>query len=322
MDARKFAYFSIYFGIAVGLAALLLYLFKTTPLNADQSIAHDIFSSYGSLVGGVVGPFFALAGVLLLITSLAESKKAFLKQQIENRFFQLVEIHRENSNQIQIKNRSGKKIFITLLRELYESYRIALSACKTHSIESGQAPNIAYLAFFYGAAGETSKSILTNRLRNRYSESFINELFLLYENRRNDIDKEDFAYEIFDGHQSRLGHYYRHLFQTVSYINDQPSDTLSYREKYQYVKTLRAQLSTQEQLLFFWNSISDIGLAWEKDKSIVLEDRKLITKYNLVKNVPEGYSKYISTRDYYPIVEYEGLSRKPEGRDALENSYC
>lgn len=322
MNARKFAYFSIYFGIAVGVAAFFLYLLKTTPLNSNQSIAHEIFASYGSLVGGVVGPFFALAGVLLLITSLVESKQAFINQQIENRFFQLIEIHRENSNQIQINDRTGKKVFITLLRELYESYDVALDACEAHSIDTRQVPNIAYLAFFYGAVGEVSKSILSNRLKSKFDESFMADLFVRYEKRRKSIDSNTFHYEVFDGHQSRLGHYYRHLYQSVNYINAQGSETLSYDEKYQYIKTLRAQLSTQEQLLLFWNSVSDIGLAWEKSTKVVLEDDKLITKYNLIKNIPEGYSKHISPREHYPLVNYEGLKQKPIGRASLEARYC
>ena len=114
---------------------------------------------------------------------------------------------------------------------------------------------------------------------------------------------------------------YRHLFQVVTYINEQSSKILSYKEKYQYIKTLRAQLSTQEQLLFFWNSISDLGLAWERDPEIDSENEKLITKYNLVKNIPEGYSKYIKVRDFYPLVNYEGLREIPLERVELEKIY-
>ncbi len=209
-----------------------------------------------------------------------------------------------------------------MLRELYESYDIALVVCKTHSVDTIHASNIAYLAFFYGAVGDVSKSILSSRLGSKFNESFLNDLFKNFEERRQSVDKNAFHYKIFDGHQSRLGHYYRHLFQSVNYINAQNTETLSYIEKYQYIKTMRAQLSTQEQMLLFWNSVSDIGMDWEKGSKVVLDNDKLITKYNLIKNIPDGYSKYISPRKYYPLVEYEGLEQKPVGRASLEARYC
>lgn len=182
-------------------------------------------------------------------------------------------------------------------------------------------PNIAYLAFFYGAVGEVSQAILRERLQVKYNKEFLDDLFFEYKMCREGVTQTEFDYEVFDGHQSRLGHYYRHLFQVVTYINEQSSKILSYKEKYQYIKTLRAQLSTQEQLLFFWNSISDLGLAWERDPEIDSENEKLITKYNLVKNIPEGYSKYIKVRDFYPLVNYEGLREIPLERVELEKIY-
>lgn len=70
-------------------------------------------------------------------------------------------------------------------------------------------------------------------------------------------------YKPFDGHQIRLGHYFRHLSQTVSYVRD--ADGFSDFEKYQYAQTIRAQLSTQEQALLLVNSLTPIGHAWWDD---------------------------------------------------------
>jgi hypothetical protein len=65
----------------------------------------------------------------------------------------------------------------------------------------------------------------------------------------------------YSGHQHRLGHYFRHLFQTYKYLHYHPNLTI--KEKYFYGKALRAQLSTYEQALFFINSISPMGMKWE-----------------------------------------------------------
>lgn len=120
--------------------------------------------------------------------------------------------------------------------------------------------------------------------------------------------------KFYGGHQYKLGHYFRHLFQTFTFINEQKN--LSPEEKYFYAKTLRAQLSTAEQSLLFVNSISHLGLVWDLAPNIRknnnsffqqkrLKDKRLITKYNLIKNLPSESIFGITYRDYYPEVDYE-----------------
>lgn len=117
----------------------------------------------------------------------------------------------------------------------------------------------------------------------------------------------------YGGHQYQLGHYFRHLFQTFSFINIQ--STLKKEEKYFYAKTLRAQLSTHEQLLLFINSISTLGLVWDLVPEInskwyendqeQIDEKRLITKYNIIKNIPGKKVFGISYKYYYPNIEFE-----------------
>jgi len=120
-------------------------------------------------------------------------------------------------------------------------------------------------------------------------------------------EKKYFRY--YGGHQFKLGHYYRHLYQSVKYIDGQKN--LSYSEKYEYLKTLRAQLSTPEQYLLFFNTISSLGRPWEFDQINSKTPLKnfncyLITKYNFIKNVPDTYFiNLIEMKKYYPLVHFE-----------------
>ena len=52
-------------------------------------------------------------------------------------------------------------------------------------------------------------------------------------------------------------------------------------DKYEYVKTIRAQLSTHEQALLLVNSLTPIGQNWWKED--------LIVRYRLVQNVPREF---------------------------------
>jgi len=110
----------------------------------------------------------------------------------------------------------------------------------------------------------------------------------------------------YGGHQFRLGHYFRHLFQSYKYLNEHPD--LTQDEKYQYGKMLRAQLSTYEQALIMFNSISILGMKWEftpeKPKNPNIKTN-LITTYNLIKNLPGEHLYGIKYKTYYKDVDYE-----------------
>lgn len=119
----------------------------------------------------------------------------------------------------------------------------------------------------------------------------------------------------YGGHQFRLGHFFRHLFQSYKYLNNHKD--LTAKEKYAYGKMFRAQLSTYEQALLFVNSISTIGMKWEfipekqTDPSI---STNLITKFNLIKNLPGEHLYGIRYKTYYKNVEYESLDELEQSR--------
>lgn len=134
-----------------------------------------------------------------------------------------------------------------------------------------------------------------------------------------DLPKGKKKYLDHDGHQSRLSHYFRHLYQTIKYIDEQPNELLSYSDKYFYIKTLRAQMTTHEQVLFLYNSLSEMGVNWEFAQTD--DNRKLITKYNLIKNIPIGFTGLIDCRSFYPNVAYEFYNYNLDARNQLEKKY-
>lgn len=141
-----------------------------------------------------------------------------------------------------------------------------------------------------------------------YPEHFLqNNAYLKF----SDYTYTDNYTKYYGGHQFRLGHYYRHLFQTVKFIDEEKH--LTYNEKYKYVKILRGQLSNYEQIIFFLNSISQIGRTWELEnklnpKNSLLDNNHLITKYELIKNIPhEIIADKITVKTFYPYINYEAI---------------
>lgn len=193
----------------------------------------------------------------------------------------------------------------------------------------GSVINIAYVCVFYGL-GETGRPVVEQRLTRTYDADLIKAVVdrlackpVLWSRYWKDFDEQKDRgfdklrtrvflrrsfYKYYGGHQHRLGHYFRQMFMIVNFVNEQ--SFLQYAEKIEYIKLLRSQLSTYEQAVFFMNSFSFPGRIWElqaslNDRVLPLIDRELITKYNLVKNIPAGFIPDIAVDKMYPLVEYE-----------------
>lgn len=337
MNLKIFSYWLIGIGIFLTTVFTIIYLSKTGDLHTGE-IDTNIFDSFGSIIGGVVGILFSLAGVVLIIQTLKEQDEDFSKQKIESRFFELVNIHRENVSDMKLKEKEGKSAVIWMMRELFQCLKIAKlidlkisNPNEDFSIRfDGNYPeykrlyneeeliNFSYLAFFFGCI-KRNKVITFKEYVQEYDKNFV-DAYIDYSNNERDKIKvdENFPYRLFAGHQLRLGHYFRHLYQTVNYIDKQPSKWLSYTEKYEYIKTLRAQLTTQEQVIFFFNSLSGPGKSWELNQAD--NNKKLVTKYNLIKNIPRRYAAEINLKKYYPNVKFEGESNS-EQKKVIEKDY-
>lgn len=333
-DFRRVALAFFWLSGGLSIALLCLFLFKTTEVNINYPIDTGIFADYGTLIGSIVGSVLSVAGILLLIQNINEQQINFQsqqqeseKKQIESRFFELLKVHRENSQHIWLLGEKENILRVLLVDEMTQCIRIVRNCTDSEKTRLGdnekehlkKIVDIAYQCFFYGVTGSPSSGILRNRLAN-YPKEFIQAVTT----KLSDAQAGNYLNSwLFKGHQEELGHYYRHLFQTIKYIDSQPKRLLTYDEKYQYVKTLRAQLSTREQVLLFFNSLSELGKPWELDNALEIE-RRLITKYNLIKNIPFGYvNAYVPALEvnmFYPEVVYEG-QEKDSNRLKLEGRY-
>jgi len=194
--------------------------------------------------------------------------------------------------------------------------------------------NIAFLIAFFGVKPNGYK-ILSKKYLSGYNKDKIDKILRDFRlklsasqvdpnspKKNNPVTVSDTIHnecKYFAGFQYSTGNYFRTLFHCVSYVNKQPF--LSFQEKYGYIKMLRCQMSNAEEMVLFYDSISDLGLAWEYDRKI--EDtvnNKLITKYNIIKNIPIDGRKDLPAV-FYPNVIFENLEHVPQNRNSLENQY-
>lgn len=193
--------------------------------------------------------------------------------------------------------------------------------------------NLAYLVVFIGVKS-AGVELLKSKYLLKYDEGQANALLRQFQlklagerqqegNMHRMQEAEAIANDEkrYEGFQQEFGNYFRQLYQIVKHVNMQ--EWLKYGDKYGYVKMLRSQLSNQEEDLLFYNSLSDIGMAWEysdkgKEKSDV--NNQLLTKYNLLKNIPRNTTTP-KVEDYYPMVAFEDNATALAGREELEKKY-
>ncbi|PVX36759.1 putative phage abortive infection protein [Janthinobacterium sp. 78] len=253
----------------------------------------------GDFVGGYIGSYFALVSIVLLYRTLKSQRQAYQLQSFEAKYFELLKMHRENVAELEIQGTSGRKIFVLMIRELRSLLDVVKSVAASHgqTLTQKERVQIAYNCFFFGT-GPNSSRMLRQSLA-EFNSAFINSL-------ENELDRPEtkqqaqkerkLAFVPFEGHQSRLGHYYRHLYQAVRYVDQQKIDI----DKYEYTKTIRAQLTTHEQALLLLNSLTPMGKSWW--------DRKFMIEYRMVQNLPRHFFDPASEIDLsviFPVKYFE-----------------
>lgn len=121
-------------GIGVIFWLLIRGFFYEGFINHKLDVSLDNASKIGDFIGGFVGVFFTLVGILLLYETLAlqrkeltDSRKVFEKQQFENTFFSLLELYQSIVETLHYEdysgtNAKGKEFFKTQKVNCFDSF--------------------------------------------------------------------------------------------------------------------------------------------------------------------------------------------------------
>jgi hypothetical protein len=237
-------------------------------------------------------------------------------QLFENQYYKMIELHKDNVQEMKIsffdfqkvpyqdalghgyraqeflRDIDGRKIFVGMLNEFNALYHILENV--SNNIKLKLTPkdliDYSYQVFFYG---KNSKKIDFGDCPGKFKDVLFDILKQKQEEfyNRNKGDDSKFRkneyylkFYPFEGHESRLAHYYRHLFQTVKYVVQQEDKKLiSYNESRQYLRVLRAQLSNAEQVLLYYNYLADFGSNWDY---LGKKGYQFLTKYRMLHNIP------------------------------------
>jgi hypothetical protein len=174
--------------------------------------------------------------------------KTLKKQQFESTFFNLLNLHHEIVNSIDLRSRVDKypgfeKHFTRGLSDDEKNQKII-------EVTTGRDCFVKFCKGF----------------RNTYKENKEENP----ETKERELCEKSYQ-EYYENHQSDLGHYFRNLYHIFKFIKNS-----EVKNKKSYTSLVRAQLSNDELFLLFYNSSSELG----SEKFL-----PLIEEFHLLKNL-------------------------------------
>ncbi len=242
---EKLAKVFIWFGIIIILASISLFLYKQHLFDFNNTIHSDQFGLFGDFIGGFAGSIWALAGIFLFYAAL-KFQKDELQLQREQLNLQMKELH-DQTAQFTVQNS-------ILTKQRFENTFFQLLALFIDIIDKSAIGNdYSRRAIFEYLLGRL-RNITDNARKINIGTSAVQikpyNSFSLDQN--TDIIRNSYS-EFFNKYQDILGHYFRHLYQIFKYIH--LTNLISDKEKQFYSNIVRAQLSTYELVLLFYNSL-------------------------------------------------------------------
>jgi len=322
--------------LAICSVVLAISLWRTNYIidNTNKyNIDYTNVGAYGDLIGGILNPVVAFIGIVAAGLAFYAQYRAnqliqeqFKIQQFESQFYEMLRLHKENVAGLYTKiNKKidgkivestiyGRRVFESFTLELVIAYLVALYSFKTENITPKELLNEAYAVFFIGLNySDTKKHVYFENLyklraliRNFDYEGFDKEIKNQIKVHSDELISRNVEFQIFEGNNHQLAHYYRHLFHMVKFVVNNNHQFLTYDLKRNYLRILRAQLSNTEQILLFYNWYSGFGKQWENDKN------KFFTDYRMIHNLYNDI--LISSFKLDEIFDLNGDYQKEEGR--------
>ncbi|WP_179321183.1 putative phage abortive infection protein [Winogradskyella helgolandensis] len=193
----------------------------------------------------------------------------------------------------------GRKLFHGMVRELESIIQVVIEESNKYlGKDISNYPNIyeyllnyAYRIFFFGLGSEqASLRVCFQMLDTNVTLKLIKIQGKFYERHKlgvtNRQSSHQFSFYPFEGHESRLSHYYRNLYAIVKMVTTKYAGGYGTKDYYvarNYLKILRAQLSNSEQHLLYLNYRIGFGKDWN---SIKPRNTNYLTTYRMIHNIP------------------------------------
>lgn len=324
------------------------------PGKIDFSETGQIGDTIGGIMGpliAILAAFLTFIAFWVQYEANVKQREDIAIERHEAKYYKMLDIYSSMTTGLEVHGIRGKEAFAELVGEFTYTFftidgifekricspaylsnattqiKAIVEEFQTDKVERDQyLISLAYNLFFYGshyvvvdtirpertALGEEIKKIAFSINRNNGKGTFLE--YVKAGNFEVDFPNLGLSVLLYEGHSDFLGHYFRHLFQMVKYVSLLDRSLFDEEDKAGYVKLLRAQMSDYEQILLYYNSLTDQGAAWNKTRGDKFpEEAGYISRFRLIKNLPPNFPLFgILPFDYYKedANKWEKLGKK------------
>lgn len=250
---KNFAWALIAIGFIIGALGVIEHF-----LGSDMQL-----NIIGDYTGGVVASMWSLAGLFIIYVAFLGQKQQILHQKMElkyNRFevkATRIELEGQKQQMIEQNKTLRQQRFENTFFQMLNLHHQIVSSIDLKHPQKGEIKGRDCFKIIYENLEITCRNVKNSE---KLESIGIGRTLIEY-------------LRLYVANQSDFGHYFRNLYTITKFIHQ--SDT---EDKQKYADILRAQLSTHELLLLFYNGLSDYGNR---------KFKPLIENYSLLKNMPQ-----------------------------------
>ena len=267
-------------GIGIFFIGLILFFWNDTLFQTDSLLKSDKVGQFGDFVGGLIGSLWALAGVILFYVALNEQRsdietnREVLKTQVKALEKQIDEFELQRQ-ELELTREVFTEQRDTLKLQQFESTFFSMLNLH-HRIVDGIDIDTKKSEGVFGLWNTSKEKEITLTGRDCF-QFFFEEFRYIYDTTYDISDESNKINETYTkfylNHQTDLGHYFRNLYNILKFIHKKHPE-----DKFFYINLLRAQLSSSELLLLFYNCLSQFGK---------VKFKPLIEEYYFLQNMPK-----------------------------------
>ncbi|MEQ8472493.1 MAG: putative phage abortive infection protein [Marinoscillum sp.] len=213
-----------------------------TPLDTTLPIDQNKLSSYGEIIGGIVGPIWALAGVVYFYQGMKEQRRTIELMQDQLELQREANLVSQQSQEV-LRIQKFETTFFNLISSLNEVVK-DLDIHERNKVYQGRD--------FFVYLAQKAKRIKSKDLRDF-------------------IDK--YREEIHEVYKADIQHYVQLLYQLLKFVDRSDFDKGT---KEEYIDIIRAPISIHEATLLFYEMATHLDsfkLTWLVHKHELLENK-------------------------------------------------
>ena len=244
---------------------------------------------------------FSILSTLLLIYTIIDQFIERQKRWATDNFYRMLEFHNDMVKQLSVahikttkpERSNGRRAFVVFKIQIDRLLVLieGLNTGEKWDLNKDQILRIVYMIFYYGI-GRQRIEFLQDKIKEDIDPDLLKKIL---DKIVDEIEKEELKWKLGRANQTSLSSYFLNMYNLIKLIDN--DKYLSKQEKKDLITIYRAQLSSPELYVLFFNLRSYFGKKWN--------NKGYVERYELLKHIPKNYFDEYNPEDYYKKNGFE-----------------